>query len=86
MLYFFFLMSFSEVFHVRFLMRKQCANALSDNNVLFLHIFSHFGFFSFNETYICHDICPRKSVKNSLIRGLMNSYHIYSGRVIPYMP
>ena len=33
-------MSFPEVSHVRFLMRQQCANALSDNNVLFLHIFS----------------------------------------------
>ena len=32
-------MSFPEVSHVRFLMRQQCANALSNNNVLFLHIF-----------------------------------------------
>jgi hypothetical protein len=37
-------MSFPEVSHVRFLMGQQCANALSDNNVLFLHIFSHWVF------------------------------------------
>jgi hypothetical protein len=37
----FFLMSFHEVSHIKFLMRAQCANALSDNNVLVLHIFSH---------------------------------------------
>jgi len=41
---FFSLMSFSKISHARFLMRQQCANALSDNNVLFLHIFS-IGFF-----------------------------------------
>ena len=38
------LMSFPEVSHVRFLMRQQCANALSDNNVLFLHVFFHWVF------------------------------------------
>jgi hypothetical protein len=38
------LMSFSEVSHVRFLTRQQCANALNDNDALFLHIFSHWVF------------------------------------------
>jgi hypothetical protein len=37
-------MSFSEVSHVRFLMRQHCANALNDNNVLFLQVFSHWVF------------------------------------------
>jgi len=77
MLYSFSLMSFLEVSHVRFLMRQQCANALiSDNNVLFLHIFSIGFFWSFNEAYICHGIRPRGSVKNSSIRELMGLYHI----------
>jgi hypothetical protein len=71
-------MSFSEVSHIRFLMRQQCVNQ-SDNNVLFLHIFSHWVFWSFNEAFICHGIRPRGSVKNSSIRGLMGSYHICHG-------
>ena len=70
------LTSFSEVSRVRFLIRQQCANALSDNNVLFLNIFPIGFFWSFNETCICHGIRPRGSVKNSSIRGLMGSYHI----------
>jgi hypothetical protein len=37
-------MSFSEVFHVRFLTSQQCANALNDNDALFLHFFSHWIF------------------------------------------
>ena len=53
------LMSFPKISHVRFLMRQQCANALSDNNVLFLHIFPLGFFWSFNETCICHGIRPR---------------------------
>jgi len=40
------LMNFSEVSHVRFLMRQQCANALSDNDAFFLHIF-RIGFLEF---------------------------------------
>jgi hypothetical protein len=80
------LMSFPKVSHVRFLMRQQCANALSDNNVLFLHIFSHWVFWSFNEACICHGIRPKGSIKNSSIRGLMGSCHICPDGLIPYVP
>ena len=45
-------MSFPEVSYVRFLMRQQYANALIDNNVLFLHIFFPLDFWSFNEACI----------------------------------
>jgi hypothetical protein len=48
----------------------------SDNNVLFLHIFFHWAFWSFNEACICHGISPRESVKNFSIRRMMGSYHI----------
>ena len=79
-------MSFPEVSRVRFLMRQQRANALSDNNVLFLNIFSIGFFWGFNEACICHGIHPRGSVKNSSIRGLMGSYHICPDGLILYIP
>jgi hypothetical protein len=49
-------------------------------------IFFPLGFWSFNEACICHDIQPRRSVKNSSIRGLMSLYHICPDGLPPYMP
>ena len=57
-------MSFPEVSHVRFLMRQQCANALSDNNILFSLFFFPTGFFDrvFYEARVCRGISQRESV------------------------
>ena len=68
-MYSFSLMSFLEVSHVRFSTRQQYANTLSDNNVLFFHIFFH---------WFCGVLTSVvRGVKNYSISRLMGSYDIW---------